>query len=146
MEEVYVNILERIKSLLPQLSYIDEDYGQLEMTEEEDHYPVTFPCALIGEPDTEWEELTGDRQRGKSLITIRLAMDCYEDSHAASGTYHSVMERQQLANDLHKALRGFKPAQGATALIRTHSRGYSLPGAIKVIEFTFAFRITYSGD
>lgn len=145
MEEVYINILEHIKEGLPELSLIDEDYGQLEMPEDEEAYPITFPCVLIGEPDTEWEELTGDKQRGKSLITIRLAMDCYEDSHAASGTYESVAKRHKLASKLHNALRHFKPAEGATALIRTHSRGYSLPGSIKVIETTFSFRITYLG-
>ena len=31
-----------------ELSLIDEDYGQLEMGAEEDQYPVTFPCVLIG--------------------------------------------------------------------------------------------------
>ena len=33
---------------MPELSLIDEDYGQLEMGAEEDQYPVTFPCVLIG--------------------------------------------------------------------------------------------------
>lgn len=146
MEEVYINILERLSSELPELSYIDEDYGQLETPETEDHYPVTFPCALIAEPDTEWEELTGDRQRGRSSITVRLAMDCYDDSHASSGSYTSVATRHSLASRLHRALRHFCPAAAATGLVRTHSRGYSLPGGIKVVELTFAFRITDSGN
>ena len=48
MEEIFIAIMERIAEKMPELSYIDEDYGQLEMGAEEDQYPVTFPCVLIG--------------------------------------------------------------------------------------------------
>ena len=47
MEEVFIAIMEQIAQEMPELSLIDEDYGQLEMGAEEDHYPVTFPCVLI---------------------------------------------------------------------------------------------------
>ena len=43
MEEVFINIMEQIAREMPELSLIDEDYGQLEMGANEDHYPVTFP-------------------------------------------------------------------------------------------------------
>ena len=43
MEEIFIAIMERIAEKMPELSYIDEDYGQLEAGAEEDHYPVTFP-------------------------------------------------------------------------------------------------------
>ena len=43
MEEIFIAIMERIAEKIPELSYIDEDYGQLEAGAEEDHYPVTFP-------------------------------------------------------------------------------------------------------
>ena len=42
MEEIFIAIMERIAEKMPELSYIDEDYGQLEAGAEEDHYPVTF--------------------------------------------------------------------------------------------------------
>ena len=45
MEEIFIAIMERIAGKMPELSYIDEDYGQLEAGAEEDSYPVTFPCA-----------------------------------------------------------------------------------------------------
>ena len=48
MEEVFIAIMEQIAQEMPELSLIDEDYGQLEMGAEEDQYPVTFPCVLIG--------------------------------------------------------------------------------------------------
>ena len=42
MEEIFIAIMERIAEKIPELSYIDEDYGQLEAGAEEDHYPVTL--------------------------------------------------------------------------------------------------------
>lgn len=44
MEEIFIEIMEQIAREMPELSLIDEDYGQLEMGAEEDHYPVTFHC------------------------------------------------------------------------------------------------------
>ena len=57
MEEIFIAIMERIAGMMPELSCIDEDYGQLEAGAEEDHYPVTFPCVLIGNTsDTEYRK------------------------------------------------------------------------------------------
>ncbi len=53
MEEIFIAIMERIAGMMPELSCIDEDYGQLEAGAEEDHYPVTFPCVLIGNTESD---------------------------------------------------------------------------------------------
>ena len=85
MEEIFIAIMERIAEKMPELSYIDEDYGQLEAGAEEDHYPVTFPCVLIGNAESDWNDLGYGVQKSESLITIRLAIDCYDDTHYTSG-------------------------------------------------------------
>ena len=80
MEEIFIAIMERIAGMMPELSCIDEDYGQLEAGAEEDHYPVTFPCVLIGNTESDWNDLGYGVQKSESLITIRLAIDCYDDT------------------------------------------------------------------
>lgn len=80
MEEIFTNIMERIAGGMPELSLIDEDYGQLEMSAEEDRYPVTFPCVLIGNIDADWRDQGLGNQKGAALITVRLAVDCYDDT------------------------------------------------------------------
>ena len=142
MDEVFVNIMSRIGVAMPELSLIDEDYGQLEMAAEDDTYPVTYPCVLIGNAEAGWEDLTGDAQRGRATLTVRLAVDCYHDTHYTSGTYDHVREHYALLRKLYKQLRKFRPADGATALTRTQSREITLPHGIKVYEMTFAFRIS----
>ena len=72
MEEIFTNIMERIAGGMPELSLIDEDYGQLEMSAEEDRYPVTFPCVLIGNIDADWRDQGLGNQKGAALITVRL--------------------------------------------------------------------------
>jgi hypothetical protein len=142
MEELYINIINRIAAEVPELSLIDEDYGQLEMSAEDDAYPVTYPCVLIGNDEIEWEDLTGDTQRGRASLTVRLAIDCYHDTHYTSGTYDHVRERRRLLRKVYRALYRFRAAPNASALTRVRSRGYSMPHGIKVSEMTFAFRVS----
>ena len=105
MEEVFIAIMEQIAQEMPELSLIDEDYGQLEMGAEEDQYPVTFPCVLIGNTSSDWNDLGYGVQKSESMLTVRLAIDCYDDTSYASGTYDKVRERQQLAGKLYKSLQ-----------------------------------------
>ena len=141
MEEIFIAIMEHIAETMPELSYIDEDYGQLEPTEEQDSYPVTFPCVLIGNTESDWNDIGYGVQKSESLVTVRLAIDCYDDTHYTSGTYQKVRERQLKAKELYKALQGFQCTEEATPLVRVKSRDYSLPGNIKVYETMFSFTL-----
>jgi hypothetical protein len=141
MEEVFINIIEQIAREMPELSLIDEDYGQLEMGANEDHYPVTFPCVLIGNADSDWHDLGYGAQNSDSRITVRLAIDCYDDTHYSSGTYDKAKERQQMANKLYKTLQCFECSENTSPLVREKSRDYALPGYIKVYEFAFSLTL-----
>lgn len=141
MEEVFMALVERIAGLMPELSLIDEDYGQLEMGIEEDAYPVTFPCVLISDVISDWTDIGMGAQNSLSSITVRLAIDCYHDTSYASGTYSHSRDRLMLANKLYKALQCFVPSEDSTELVRIKERSYALPHYIKVYEKTFAFTL-----
>ncbi len=141
MEEIFIAIMERIAEMMPELSYIDEDYGQLELTEEQDSYPVTFPCVLIGNAESDWNDIGYGVQKSQSLVTVRLAIDCYDDTHYMSGTYQKVRERMLKAKELYQALQEFQCTEEASPLVRVKSRDYSLPGNIKVYETMFSFTL-----
>ena len=98
MEEVFIAIMEQIAQEMPELSLIDEDYGQLEMGAEEDQYPVTFPCVLIGNTSSDWNDLGYGVQKSESMLIVRLAIDCYDDTSYASGTYEMCI-RDRLGID-----------------------------------------------
>jgi hypothetical protein len=138
MQQIFNNI----QSLLAQnfgseLSLIDEDYGQLEAIEtSEDTYPVTFPCLLISTPGVEWQNLSAGAQKGIVSISIRLAIDCYDDTHTGSATEQKATERMQFADNIHKKLQGYR-MDGCTPLIRKRTSCYSRPHAIKIYETTY---------
>ena len=137
MEQLFNDIQKRIAENFPELSLVDEDYGQLEAIEtNEDTYPVTFPCVLISPAEVEWTNLGGGSQRGNCTITVRLAIDCYDDTHYGSTTEDKAIERMKLSTNIHRKLQGF--ASGSNSpLIRRKTLNYSRPHAVKVYEHQY---------
>ncbi len=141
MEQLFILIINRIKQALPQLSLVDEDYGQLEAGIEEESYPITFPCALVGNLEADWNNVGIGVQKGQIAFSVRLAIDCYDDTHYGSGTEDKVAERLQMANKLYAAIQCFRTFNNMSPIVRTKSRFYALTGGIKVYEFIFSFTL-----
>lgn len=139
MEELFIKILQLITEEMPELSLVDEDYGQLET--EEDTYPVTFPCVLIGNVEVDWNDIGMGTQKGVVKMSARLAIDCYDDTHYGSGTEDKVAERLQMANKLYTSLQCFRPLSDMGPMYRTKTRFYAMPGGIKVYEYIFEFEV-----
>ena len=143
MEQLILLLLQHIANEFSNLSFVAEDCGQLET--QEDGYPVTFPCVLIGNTDIDWQDLDegGNSQRGTGTISVRLAIDCYDDVHVGSMQEASIAERLQMADDIHKAVQGieFEECENVWPLSRTKSRDYTLPGNIKVYESIYRFTV-----
>lgn len=143
MEEILIAVLNRIEQEVAGLSLIDEDTGQIDMldSEQQDTYPVTFPCVLVGNTDVNWTEVGLGVQKGDVQMTVRLAIDCYDDTHIGSGTTGKIRERQQLSTEVYRALQGFRFNKYTGPVVRVKSRDYTLPGNVKVYEKTFRFWI-----
>jgi hypothetical protein len=95
---------------MPEIAYIDEDYGQLEGmdSENDDFYPVTFPCVLIGNAEADWKDIGMGTQAGQVQLAVRLGIDCYHDTHIGSGTTDKIRERMELAGKLYRTLQGYR--------------------------------------
>ena len=140
MEELLLKMFRHIKEEIPELSYVDEDTGQLETNE--DTYPVTFPCVLVGNTEIDWKDLSySGAQKGDGNIVVRLAIDCYDDTHIGSTQEDSIIERQQFAKRIFRALQCEELCKGGSPLSRIKSRDYTLPGNIKVYEQMYQFDI-----
>lgn len=152
MDTLYLSIMEAIASGMGDtLSLIDEDYGQLEALAEggetADQYPITFPCVLIGTPEVQWQCVgTGTAQRGTALISVRLAFDCYDDTHHGSTQEEQTATRLIQAETLH-ALLHMKRFDGAAGpMVRTASGQATLPGGIKVYAMTYRVTVATSDE
>ena len=143
MESLLYQLINHIKENMPSLSLVDEDYGQLEAIDKEgmQTYPVTFPCVLIDMPETEWSNLSGKSQKGKTKVNVRLVIDCYDDTHYGSGTMEAMQDRAEMVSDLHKFLQCFRP-DGDGELIREKSRFYTWSHGIKVYEMLYSVSVT----
>ena len=145
MEQLFNDIQSAIKDKLnDDVRLIDEDCGQLEaLMNGEDRYPVDFPAVLIGTPETKWENLHAQsEQRGTMMMRVRLAIDCYNDTHYGSGTEEKAIERMRLNAALTKALHGQRFNGCERKLMRVSSRNYALPGGIKVYETEYTTTVS----
>jgi hypothetical protein len=142
MEELFLAIMRQIGETMPELRTIDEDYGQLAFDENANTYPIVFPAALVGNIKLNWST-SGRLQQGVGELMVRLAIDCYDDTHLGSGTEDKIADRQRMHSRLCRALHYFEPLDNMGALERITSVDYTLqgPGNIKVYETTFRFEI-----
>ncbi len=134
--------MRQIGEKMPEVRTVDEDFGQLALDERTDTYPVVFPAVLISTPEITWTT-RGRIQQGRGQILVRLAQDCYDDTHLGSGTEDKIRDRKQMDGRLCRCLHGFQPLDDMSALERVKGVEYTLqgPGNIKVCETTFAFEI-----
>ena len=133
MECLLEDLVNLIGNAMPDLKVVDEDYGQLDMIDQEsnDTYPLTFPAVLIDASSAEWSDIRGVNQKGTAIVRVRLIIDCYDDTHHTSGTTHLIAQREAKRRELHKLLQGHRIGK-ESALIRTQSRFYTAPHGIKV--------------
>ena len=138
MESLLLPIINHISQSFPEIPYVDEDYGQLEAIDNDnvDTYPVVFPCVLINTDSVDWSSLSAKSQKGNAHICVRLCIDCYDDTHFASGTTEKIKERSELVHSLHAALQTFRPLS-VGALVRTKSKFYTWSHGIKVYELYY---------
>lgn len=143
MGKLLQDLINLFGAQMPEISTIDEDYGQLEMIDQEgrDTYPLTYPAMLIDAPDTQWSNIAGLSQKGTATVRARLIIDCYDDTHHGSGTTDLIAERAALRRKVHKLLQGYR-VDGESTLIRTSSRFCTWDHGIKVYEQTYTCVVT----
>ena len=143
MEKLLQDLINLFGQMMPELSTIDEDYGQLEMIDQEgrDTYPLTYPALLIDAPDVTWSNIEGLSQKGTATIRARLIIDCYDDTHHGSGTTHYIAERAAMRSKVHKLLQGHR-VDGQGPLIRSSSRFFTWNHGIKVYDQSYSCVVT----
>lgn len=128
---------------MPELKLVDEDYGQLENLDDEDRqmYTLSYPAVLIEPSRTDWEHLQGNSQKGEATLRVRLIIDCYDDTHAGSGTRDYMRLREEMRSKLHSLLEGYRPL-GDGGLMRKSSTFFTFNHGIKVYESTYTCTVT----
>ena len=143
MEQLLENLIALFGQQMPELCTVDEDYGQLEMINQQnrDTYPLVFPAVLIDAPDVMWSNIAGLSQKGTATIRVKLIIDCYDDTHYGSTTTELIAVRSAMRKKVHHLLQGYR-IDDETELVRTNSRFYTWDHGIKVYEQTYTGVVT----
>lgn len=146
IEQLLLEIQDRLKKQVPELQTVDEDYGQMAKmfsdAQEDDIYPVISPAVFLNLEGVQWTNLAGPSQQGVAQVSVTLVVDCYDDTHTGQDDQRKRIEdRLALNASVHWALQGFKPSE-TTKLIRRNTRFYHLPHLWKAYETTYSCVVT----
>lgn len=139
INDILTAIAARLGAEVPELKYIDEDWGQLD--DYSDNPPTKFPCALIEVQAAQWRNQGNKTQDGTMNISIRVA------SIRLSNTNPKAPEAQRLnaANiwvvleKTYKALHAWRPDEypDFSSLTRVSSRRIKRDDGIREFEMVF---------
>lgn len=143
MKEVYLAILERLKTTVPNLLWVDLEKGQMNYSKP----PILFPAALIGISLPSTENITKQLQNASCAITIRL---CFNFIGNTSNVTPEVELEKSLAyfnlvEEVYKSLQGYQ-TEYINSLERVNSIEELRPDGYKVITIGFksSFRSSVS--
>lgn len=87
--QLFLDLSEHIKTAVPEIRWIDQDFGQLEQFE---YRPaVSFPCCLVDFPLANYSNNAELAQIGDITVQLRLGFAPFDKSHVGAPT--TVRER-----------------------------------------------------
>lgn len=143
MEELIQSFQNKLATDVPDLKYIDEDWGQLDYYE--NYPPVQFPCALI---DVQSAQYTHDgqlQQRGVLTIVVKLYLLKLSNTstHAPQSQKDEAKRGWTLLKEVNRALHGqhFLP-NGFAAPIRTAMQRVKRRDGVYERDITYTIGVT----
>lgn len=136
MNTIIKSIQRKLKIAVPELRWIDQDFGQLEL----EHPPVNFPCALIDVPQVNWSNSSRLEQQGETTINIRVAFRVYDRSnmHAPTNLSERAEEHFKVLKKINICLHGTEDTEANySSLCRTQTiRGKSIDPRIYTLAYS----------
>jgi hypothetical protein len=107
--QLYLDLSERIKTEVPEIRWIDQDFGQLERFEYRPE--VTFPCALIDFIQANYSNLSQLVQVGEVTVNIRLGFSPFSQAYHAAPTdvKEKALEYYSIEQKVFEAVQGWQP-------------------------------------
>jgi len=149
MKAVFLAIQALLESNVPELKYIDEDWGQLDAYSP--HPPAKFPLALIDLGDAIYQNLGIDRkvspmhrQTAEATVVITIANQKLTNtsSKAPAAQKDAAWFIQDIIQKVHEQLQGKCVTETDGALIRTSARKIRRDDGIQEYEITYTIGMT----
>lgn len=147
MKQVLQNIQD-ILSTIPELKYIDEDWGQLD--DYSPNPPIQFPLALIDIGNLQFSDIGRDamanpknRQMATGTIVISIANLKLTNTSARAPQPHKDLAWSiwDIVQSVHEKLHGVKVEASAGAMMRTAMRKLKRDDGIQEYEVIYTIGI-----
>jgi hypothetical protein len=105
--KLFLALSDHIKATVPEVKWIDQDFGQLEQFE---YRPaVAFPCVLIDYPLANYTGLSELSQLADITVQFRIGFAPFSQSNAEAplSVREKALEYYQLEQKLYEAIQGF---------------------------------------
>lgn len=108
---LYLAIQERIIDEVPEILFVEQNFGQLDDYSNGGRPPVQYPCALIDFQNFGFENMGENTQRAEGDITITLAFAQHGQTHNGQpdAWREAALNYYDIEWKLHKALQGWAP-------------------------------------
>lgn len=135
---LFVRLQAHLKTQVPDLRWIDQDFGQLE----QERPPVSYPCALIDFTDWNFENWGENIQSAAGAVVIRLAFDAWSNTNNLTPSLwkDKGLVFYDIEYKIYKALQGWKPDNYGYLLresVATEQREDNL--RVRVLRFSCSF-------
>lgn len=118
LAQFYLDLTAHLKTAVPALKWIDQDFGQLEIYE---YRPsVNFPCVLVDFAAAQFENQSRLVQSGVVNITIRLGFAPFSQSYAEAplSVKEKALEYYDIEQAVYRALQGWQPVNAGERYVQ----------------------------
>lgn len=146
--EILKNIQNRLQEI-PELKYVDEDWGQLNLYPQD--IPVKWPCALFEVRSGNFENIGKDRktspeerQMGRFSLDVTLGNLKLSNTSgkAPLSQKNSAWYIHTVENLVHQKLQGFSPGVNCSKLIRTGVQNVRRDDGVQEKHVFYDFEVT----
>ena len=136
------DIQDMLSHELPNVKYIDKDWGQLGMEQP----PVGWPCILIDIEQVEIRPLNDGNEKHKATVVLTVANKRKNSSsaHAPSASKEKSMETIDLTDDIHDLVQHYAAdgAEYSPLQVMSFYKLNDLPGAeCYAMRYTTSYRV-----
>ena len=138
MANLYLKILGRLKTAVPDLRYIDQDLGQLENYDLRP--PVSWPCCLIDIEEFQFSDIgSNNMQEATGIVSLRIGLVKYTESNnlVPDNIRPNAMKYYETEQKVYEALQGWED-DGFSRLLRRGTNTERREDDIRVRVLKFA--------
>lgn len=141
MKQLLTDIQNRLLAEVPELKYVDIDWGQLDFYNP--HPPVKFPCALIDISNVQWSNVLKKGQMGLATVVITVADLRLSNTSGAApqGQKDKAMEIFEVLKNIYVALHGWTSHATYSGLIRQANTLRRREDGVKLYQITFTTEV-----